>query len=62
MRNKTKIFVRAQKIEPGRYWVLTLQPVSEQMQVAPCPQLIVQPPPSQAPIVHVSPGAHSMEQ
>jgi hypothetical protein len=42
--------------------MLTVQPASLQVQVAPCPQLIVQPPPSQAPIVHVSPAAHSMLQ
>ena len=45
-----------------RYGTLTVQPASWQVQVAPCSQLISQPPPLQAPIEQVSPAAHSMVQ
>jgi hypothetical protein len=36
--------------------VTTVQPVSEQLHVAPSAHVMVQPPPAQLPIVHVAPS------
>lgn len=38
---------------------MTVQPVAEQLQMAPSAQEIVQSPPAHAPIVHVLPASHS---
>jgi hypothetical protein len=39
--------------------VTTVQPVAEQLHVAPSAHVMVQSPPGQVPIVHVAPGPHS---